>query len=277
MKTLIIIVTIIGLSAVIGSIIVGGMVFDGVVVEKPYEKGLDWDKRRNEKAESGWNVGIEDKIFRTGDNDIYFSVLDKDGGPLTNAQIAVAISRPSTTAYDKSFETSVRRDGKYIASINFPLYGYWDLKISVTREKRNVVFEERIYVENMRHEHMHGNAEADCNIDKGPCVTIPEHRDLQVLFDIDPKPVKTMTDLIFSVVLKEQDIPVTDADVTMDLSMPGMFMGINRPVMKHIRDGIYEGKGIIPVCPHGGKIWKAEVTVRQDGKSAIVSYIFEVE
>ncbi|RJQ15309.1 MAG: hypothetical protein C4560_10705 [Nitrospiraceae bacterium] len=159
MKTLIVIVTIIALSAVVGAIVVGVRVFDGVVVENPYETGLEWDRIQNEKA---------------------------DSGPLND-------------------------------------------------------------------------------------------RDLHAVFDINPKPVRTMTDLVFRVVLKEKDRAVPDAGIILDLTMPGMFMGINRPKMQHVKDGIYEGTGVIPACPHGGKTWKADVTIKRDGETATVSYTFEVQ
>jgi hypothetical protein len=133
------------------------------------------------------------------------------------------------------------------------------------------------YGSGIQHEHMHRTAEPDCLIDKGPCVKILEDQNIQVLLDINPKPVKVMTDLVFTVNLNKSGDPVTDANITLDLTMPGMFMGINRPAMKHRKNGTYEGKGVIPVCPHGGTIWKADVTVKRDGESETVSYIFEVK
>jgi hypothetical protein len=129
----------------------------------------------------------------------------------------------------------------------------------------------------MQHEHMRGTAQIDCFPDKSPCVKTIRDRDVQIVFDVNPKPVNVMTDLVFTIAVEKSGKPVTDADVTLDLTMPGMFMGINRPLMKHMKDGVYEGKGVIPVCPHGGKIWKAEVTVKRDGRSETVSYIFEVK
>ena len=100
---------------------------------------------------------------------------------------------------------------------------------------------------------------------------------IQVEFNVDPKPVKSMNDLLFTVVLKREKQPVSDASVSIDLTMPGMFMGVNRPLLKHVKGGRYEGRGTLPVCPHGGKLWKAEVGVVREGKTASVSYLFEVD
>lgn len=128
----------------------------------------------------------------------------------------------------------------------------------------------------MQHSRSH-STKTDCDINSGPCTKTIEHDSIQVILDINPKPVSPMKELLFSIIIKEGEIAVADAGVSLDLTMPGMFMGVNRPVLSHIKDGRYEGKGIIPVCPHGGELWKAEVTVERDGRSATVSYIFEVQ
>ncbi len=166
MKTLIITVTIIALSAVIASIIVGESVYDGVVVEKPYEEGLLWDQKQKE---------------------------------------------------------------------------------------------------------------ADCAIETGLCIKTIEAGNIRIEFDISPKPVRSMSELVFSITVMEGAAPVTDAVVSIDLTMPGMFMGVHRPLLKHVSSGKYQGHGVIPACSHGGKLWKAEVTVEQKGKVATVSYFFEVK
>ena len=68
MKAALIIVTLIGLSAVIGAVIVGRSTFDGTVVDRPYERGLEYDAVQREKAASGWSVHIATPSFRVGRN-----------------------------------------------------------------------------------------------------------------------------------------------------------------------------------------------------------------
>jgi len=120
-------------------------------------------------------------------------------------------------------------------------------------------------------------AEKDCSINTGHCIKEIETDSVTVVFDILPKPVSTMQELMYRVILTENGLPVTDASVAVDLTMPGMFMGINRPLLSHTVDGIYEGKGIIQICPHGGKTWRAEVKVTRKERTASVSFTFEVE
>jgi hypothetical protein len=117
--------------------------------------------------------------------------------------------------------------------------------------------------------------EPDCMINAGPCVKTVDG--LTVVFDIAPKPLKTMRSLLFRTTILNKDKPVVDAIVSTDLSMPGMFMGQNIVGLSHLRDGIYEGKGVIIRCPSGKKVWRASVEIRRPGKPSVVDYIFEVQ
>jgi len=122
-----------------------------------------------------------------------------------------------------------------------------------------------------------GKQPADCDINAGPCMRTLENGETGVLFDINPKPVTAMKDLVFQVTLNENHKAVADAEVILDLTMPGMFMGANRPVLVHTGEGRYEVSGIIPKCPHGKKLWKAEITIKRKNETAAITYLFEVD
>jgi hypothetical protein len=111
---------------------------------------------------------------------------------------------------------------------------------------------------------------ADCKIDQAPCRTIVAGR--EILLDIEPKPVKAMQELTFIVhIVGREPAPA----LLLDLSMPGMYMGRNEVVLKKRPDGKYSGKGIIPRCPSGKKVWQAEVDVPGAAKAVFrfhVSY-----
>jgi len=147
MKTLIIIISVIALSAVVATIIIGNETFDGIVVEKPYEQGLLWDKIQDRKIESGWKAVINNRTIKTGNAEISISVFDKSGKPLADASVSLVISRPSTSVYDRNYETVRQSDNSYAAKVFFPLFGYWDLKIRVAKKGESVIFEERIFAE----------------------------------------------------------------------------------------------------------------------------------
>lgn len=143
MKILVIIVTIIGLSAVIGSIIVGKMVFEGKIVDKPYETGLRYDEM--EKAKGELRFELINREFHKGENEIIFLLKDSLERPITEPHLVFSISRPSTTKYDREYQVSFIAPGKYMAKVNIPLIGYWDIRISFLKDGKTIVLERRIY------------------------------------------------------------------------------------------------------------------------------------
>lgn len=148
MKTLISIVVIVGLIAVAGAVIIGIKSFDGTVTAKPYEEGLAWDEARKDKAELGWSVKLNTGIFKMGENDFQFSLLDKQGAPLDlSSAVSLTLSRPSTDAYDRKVDVQKLGAGFYRASVNFPLYGQWDIKIYLIKNDKNIEFKERVFAE----------------------------------------------------------------------------------------------------------------------------------
>jgi hypothetical protein len=115
-----------------------------------------------------------------------------------------------------------------------------------------------------------------CGIQIGSCI-MRTNDGMTIEFDVQPKPVAAMTESTFVVIVIRNGKPVTDASVHLDLSMPHMFMGKNQPILKHIKDGRYEGKGIITRCASGSKTWQADVAIRADGKTAVAAFVFEVK
>jgi hypothetical protein len=86
-------------------------------------------------------------------------------------------------------------------------------------------------------------------------VPIPNDR---VRFSVTPQPVRAMKPLLFHVNLQNYGEPQS---VMVDLSMPKMYMGMNQVTMKKSSPGVYEGVGIIPICPTGLKLWQASVII----------------
>ena len=81
-----------------------------------------------------------------------------------------------------------------------------------------------------------------------------------VTLNIDPKPIKHMKELTFSVTVSPCDkLP---ASLLLDLSMPGMAMGKNQVTLVKKSACRYEGKGIIVRCMSGRTLW--QVTLLSD-------------
>ncbi len=75
---------------------------------------------------------------------------------------------------------------------------------------------------------------------------------------VTPQPIRAMKPLHFQVDLQDDGEPES---VIVDLSMPDMYMGLNQVTMKEIRPGVYEGVGIVPICPTGLTLWQASVII----------------
>jgi len=146
MKAIIIFSVIAVLTAVAGTIVVGINTFEGTVTEHPYEKGLEWDRLEKNKADLGWTCIIKNNSFKMGGNDLVLELKDKNGHILNASDVLIKISRPSSGHYDKQYNADMVRQGIFKAKTDFPLFGYWDLKIMVAKDSEHVTIEKSIYV-----------------------------------------------------------------------------------------------------------------------------------
>lgn len=147
MKTVIGIVTMVALAAVVATVIVGSRSFEGIVVDKPYERGLSWDREQTERTESGLKIGINNKTFTVGNNELVIQVTGRGEKPVSDAVLMLTVSRPSTNAYDRIYSLTASKGGIYSASVDLPLYGHWDLRITIARNGQTLLFPQRIFVE----------------------------------------------------------------------------------------------------------------------------------
>jgi hypothetical protein len=108
----------------------------------------------------------------------------------------------------------------------------------------------------------------ECDVHAGPCRA--HIAGTKVRLDIEPKPVKAMRDLTFTVTFTGGTI-VTAPYI--DLAMPNMNMGRNRVTLKQAGDLVYRGEGVIVRCPSGRRTWKAKITVPEVGS---VEFVFDV-
>lgn len=115
----------------------------------------------------------------------------------------------------------------------------------------------------------------DCSLDKAAC-TKTSADNITVSLDAAPKPPHTMANHRFFVELKKDGAPMADAEVTLDFTMPGMYMGINRLKMNNAGKGRYGAEWVIPPCPAGKKVWIAAVYIERQGGISQTEFSFEV-
>ncbi len=144
MKKLLLLVTFIGMAAVIGAIVAGKYTFDGTVVDNPYEKGLLWDAEQKERESSGWNIDIQPPSPAVGWNEMGIHVRDRTGKSLA-AEVMLTVSRPSSKGFDRQYRALLTEKGSYAVQVDLPLYGYWDLDIRVTAEDKTILFHRTVF------------------------------------------------------------------------------------------------------------------------------------
>lgn len=103
---------------------------------------------------------------------------------------------------------------------------------------------------------------ARCAISAGPCEARMAEAGATVTLEIEPRPVRALADLTFTVRARRGALPLGGADGEIALSMPGMYMGENRVRLASLGGGVYRGKGVIVRCPSGHRSWSAEVILR---------------
>jgi nitrogen fixation protein FixH len=147
MHKVILIVLILVVAATAATIMIGTMTFEGTVVKDPYETGLRWDQIQRQRRESGWDVTLLSRHFRTGRNNIALSALDRQGHPLRDAIIDLRLERPSTARDDRVVRALQSQDGTYHATFDIPASGTWTAKIIVSQGTRTIEFEDTLFVQ----------------------------------------------------------------------------------------------------------------------------------
>ena len=146
MKTLLFIVILIGLGAVMGSIMIGSMTFEGTVTDHPYETGLRWDEIMN--IRNSVRIKIFNDRFFVGDNNIQFSIIPEDRRD-HEFNISLLLTRPGDNRHDQEFLPVRIKDHQFAAKISIPLYGYWDLIFRLKFKTREVTIPKRIFAERL--------------------------------------------------------------------------------------------------------------------------------
>jgi hypothetical protein len=99
--------------------------------------------------------------------------------------------------------------------------------------------------------------------------TLPENTAMQkvgnltVSLALSPYPPVGFKDAKFDVTLKDdKDQAISDASVTLDLTMPAMRMPDNQVEAKYTDNGLYQGKGMFTMRG----LWRIEVIIQRGGE-----------
>lgn len=121
-------------------IVMATRTFSGLVVEKPYLKGIAYERtleREAAQAKLGWQVTT---AFRQGAVAVRY--LDPQGRPIAALSVIAEIRSPVGLEAPISAELSYRGEGWYAASIPLPRAGQWETTARA-RQGTEVLYEQR--------------------------------------------------------------------------------------------------------------------------------------
>lgn len=148
MKAVLWVVVLIGLAAVVGAVVMGGILKDKEVEKDPYEAGLRFDIKRNKALNLGWRTGVF-IVMRTPDEaEVRLTIKDKEGMPvrLRPEDISMVAVRPAGDLKDVQCQSGVEREG-VLKGVCSPLaFGHWGFVTTIETEKGPMKLVERTYV-----------------------------------------------------------------------------------------------------------------------------------
>lgn len=111
--------------------------FSGLSVEKPYERGVHYNQVLDAQAKQdalGWTL---DAAFAATDGErqgrLVVVARDRDGGALDGLALEGRMVRPLEVIDDVPVHFEAAGDGRYVARVELPRPGQWDLKARATR------------------------------------------------------------------------------------------------------------------------------------------------
>ncbi len=121
----------------------------GLTTENAFRDGLDYNERlaeRDRQRDLGWLVTFQAVPDRSGHVVFDLQVADERGVPVTAADVAVALTRPTHEGYDFTAELSHRGGGRYTGEADLPLPGQWQLDLVIDEPRGPYRHGERLVV-----------------------------------------------------------------------------------------------------------------------------------
>jgi nitrogen fixation protein FixH len=267
MKTLLSVVTVIGLLSVVATLWIGGRLMEPTVVKDPYEHGLHHDQERHERDRLGWHARFDEGSLHAGGAALAFTLLDGQGAPVDGAAIEVALTRPAGGGEARAGQAHPLGGGHYRLDAGFAAPGFWDVRLDVTRgaEVAGLVLQVRVEAP---------AAAAACDLAVAPCTA--EAGGLAVTLDLG-RTLATTAALPARVEVQRGGAPLDGASVDVAFAMKDMNMGENRVALVAAGPGRFTGTAILVRCASGKRDWIASVTVRAPGTPPVsVQFPFAV-
>jgi len=107
--------------------------FSGLSTENAYEKGLAYNQAlesARKQEEMGWTVNSTVDPEANHGTHITVSYRDRDGKPVEDLTVRVALVRPTAAGHDREVALARVAPGTYATLQEMPLPGVWDMTVS---------------------------------------------------------------------------------------------------------------------------------------------------
>lgn len=127
----------------------------GLETEHHYEKGLHYNETLEQvksQQELGWqgNMAFERMASTEGADSrrgtLTFTFLDKDGQPLSGAQVRLKLMHTLQDGHDQIIDMAYQGQGRYVAEAAFPLLGFWDVHGQARTRGHDFFFKEKVRI-----------------------------------------------------------------------------------------------------------------------------------
>lgn len=115
-------------------------------------------------------------------------------------------------------------------------------------------------------------APSTCNLHHGAC-TVRLENDIELTFEINPKPIPLMKPLEFRAYAKAIEQPF----IEIKLFATNMNMGFHTFKLYAKGNGLFVGEGMLPTCVVGNMIWQANLIIDTPKKSLGATFYFQTD
>ena len=118
--------------------------FAGVDREEPYVRGVGYnDVLAEERMQqrTGWAAVVAAEPDR-----LAVEVADRMAQPLTGAVVYARIKRPVNAHLDFETDLAPTQAGRYVAFLDWPAKGQWDVLVTIEQDGRRLQTQERVYI-----------------------------------------------------------------------------------------------------------------------------------
>ena len=118
----------------------------GITTDDAYKKGLAYNDRLAEaeaQAKLGWQTRLAVPKEAGVDSEIVLTLRDRDGGPVSGAEVRARLVRPTHEGYDQEVSLVGDGRGQYRAAVALPLPGLWVAQVHVAHDRGSLKLSER--------------------------------------------------------------------------------------------------------------------------------------